>query len=96
MAFSPDGRQLTCVNGKGDVQIWDAATAKELFDIVLRMDGLEGFATEWANALKMTLGDITAMPARTLRLVAVIYAAVAFVGGFALFTRVQHEFVEQV
>ena len=36
------------------------------------------------------------VPDRDVCLVAVIYAAVAFVGGFALFTRVQHEFVEQV
>ena len=28
--------------------------------------------------------------------VAAAYAAIAFVGGFALFTRLQHEFVEQI
>jgi ABC-2 type transport system permease protein len=28
--------------------------------------------------------------------VAILYATVAFIGGFALFTRVQHEFVEQI
>jgi ABC-2 type transport system permease protein len=36
------------------------------------------------------------VPDRDVWLVAIAYAAVAFVGGFALFTRVQHEFVEQV
>ena len=30
----------------------------ELFDIVLRMDGLRGFDEEWANALELTVGDI--------------------------------------
>jgi len=30
----------------------------ELFDIVLRMDGLRGFHDEWANAVELTVGDI--------------------------------------
>jgi hypothetical protein len=37
-----------------------AGEGLELFDIVLRMDGLDGFDAEWAHALPITLGDITA------------------------------------
>jgi hypothetical protein len=37
-----------------------AGEGLELFDVVLRMDGLEGFAEEWANALLMTVGDVAA------------------------------------
>ena len=37
-----------------------AGEGLELFDVVLRMDGLEGFAAEWANALPMTVGDVAA------------------------------------
>jgi hypothetical protein len=37
-----------------------AGEGLELFDIVLRMDGLAGFATEWANAMEMAVGDVTA------------------------------------
>ena len=37
-----------------------AGEGLELFDVVLRMDGLEGFAVEWENALPMTVGDVAA------------------------------------
>jgi hypothetical protein len=37
-----------------------AGEGLELFDIVLRMDGLAGFAAEWANAMVMAVGDVTA------------------------------------
>jgi hypothetical protein len=37
-----------------------AGEGLELFDVVLRMDGLDGFAAEWANALPMTVGDVIA------------------------------------
>jgi ABC-2 type transport system permease protein len=36
------------------------------------------------------------LPDPDVAIVAVVYAVVAFFGGFALFTRVQHEFVEQI
>jgi hypothetical protein len=36
-----------------------AGEGLELFDVVLRMDGLDGFAAEWTNALQMTVGDVT-------------------------------------
>jgi len=36
------------------------------------------------------------VPDAQVSLVAVLYAAIAFTAGFALFTRVQHEFVEQI
>lgn len=36
-----------------------AGEGLELFDVVLRMDGLEGFADEWTNALQMTVGDVS-------------------------------------
>jgi hypothetical protein len=29
-----------------------------LFDIVLRMDGLDGFAAEWTEAAQTTVGDV--------------------------------------
>lgn len=35
-----------------------AGEGLELFDIVLRMDGLESFDDEWANALELTVGDV--------------------------------------
>ena len=37
-----------------------AGEGLELFDIVLRMDGLADFATEWANAIDVAVGDVTA------------------------------------
>ncbi len=37
-----------------------AGEGLELFAVVLRMDGLEGFAVEWENALPMTVGDVAA------------------------------------
>jgi hypothetical protein len=37
-----------------------AGDGLELFDIVLRMDGLDSFAAEWANALEMKLGEVAA------------------------------------
>ena len=37
-----------------------AGEGLELFDIVLRMDGLNGFDDEWAHALELTVGDVTA------------------------------------
>jgi hypothetical protein len=37
-----------------------AGEGLELFDIVLRMDGLDAFAAEWAGALPVTIGDVTA------------------------------------
>ena len=37
-----------------------AGEGLELFDIVLRMDGLADFAEEWAHALEMAVGDVTA------------------------------------
>ena len=36
-----------------------AGEGLELFDIVLRMDGLAGFTTEWATAMDMAMGDVT-------------------------------------
>ena len=36
-----------------------AGEGLELFDIVMRIDGLAGFATEWANAMEMAVGDVT-------------------------------------
>lgn len=35
-----------------------AGEGLELFDIVLRMDGLGSFDDEWANALELTVGDV--------------------------------------
>jgi hypothetical protein len=35
-----------------------AGEGLELFDVVLRMDGLGRFAAEWADALQMILGDV--------------------------------------
>jgi hypothetical protein len=35
-----------------------AGEGLELFDIVLRMDGLSSFDDEWANALELTVGDV--------------------------------------
>jgi hypothetical protein len=35
-----------------------AGEGLDLFDIVLRMDGLESFNDEWANALELTVGDV--------------------------------------
>lgn len=35
-----------------------AGEGLELFDVVLRMDGLESFDDEWANALELTVGDV--------------------------------------
>ena len=37
-----------------------AGEGLELFDIVIRMDGLNGFDDEWAHALELTVGDVTA------------------------------------
>jgi hypothetical protein len=37
-----------------------AGEGLELFDIVLRMDGLEDFEAESAKAIEMTLGDVVA------------------------------------
>ena len=37
-----------------------AGEGLELFDIVIRMDGLDSFATEWTNAMEMAVGDVTA------------------------------------
>ena len=37
-----------------------AGEGLELFDVVLRMDGLAGFAAESADALEMVVGDVTA------------------------------------
>lgn len=37
-----------------------AGDGLELFDVVLRMDGLDSFRAEWANAVDMTLGDVAA------------------------------------
>jgi ABC-2 type transport system permease protein len=42
------------------------------------------------------IGYYGRLPDRDVALVAVVYAVVAFFGGFALFTRVQHEFAEQI
>lgn len=36
-----------------------AGEGLELFDVVLRMDGLEGFAAEWTHAHVMVVGDVT-------------------------------------
>ena len=36
------------------------------------------------------------LPDPEVALVGIVYASVAFIGGFALFTRLQHEFVEQI
>jgi hypothetical protein len=36
-----------------------AGEGLELFDIVLRMDGLESFDDEWTNALELSVGDVT-------------------------------------
>ena len=35
-----------------------AGQGLELFDIVLRMSGLESFDEEWANAVELTVGDV--------------------------------------
>lgn len=35
-----------------------AGEGLELFDIVLRMDGLGSFDDEWAHALELTVGDV--------------------------------------
>lgn len=35
-----------------------AGEGLELFDIVLRMDGLDGFAAEWTEAAQTTVGDV--------------------------------------
>ncbi|OFW44227.1 MAG: hypothetical protein A3J29_23535 [Acidobacteria bacterium RIFCSPLOWO2_12_FULL_67_14b] len=35
-----------------------AGEGLELFDIVLRMQGLESFDEEWANAIELTVGDV--------------------------------------
>lgn len=37
-----------------------AGEGLELFDIVLRMDGLRGFDEEWAEAVELTIGDVVA------------------------------------
>jgi homopolymeric O-antigen transport system permease protein len=42
------------------------------------------------------IGYYGRVPDRDVFLVAVVYAVVAFCGGFALFTRLQHEFIEQI
>jgi hypothetical protein len=36
-----------------------AGAGTELFDIVLRMDGLNSFAEEWSNTLDLSLGSFT-------------------------------------
>ena len=46
-----------------------AGEGLELFDVVLRMDGLDGFAAEWANALEMTVGGV---PTRVLPLARIL------------------------
>lgn len=37
-----------------------AGEGLELFDVVLRMDGLLGFDEEWAEAVELTIGDVVA------------------------------------
>lgn len=35
-----------------------AGDGLELFDVVLRMDGLDGFHVEWASAVAVVLADV--------------------------------------
>jgi hypothetical protein len=52
-----------------------AGEGLELFDIVIRMDGLEGFEAEWSRSLELTLGDVMVRVLPLARIIASKLAA---------------------